>query len=89
MAAAFADPRRDPQIPEADSEKNRLLRAGFIPWLARVDADTEERKRRVATWEELPVESRPLIERLIEQRLLTREPFALKNGPLERGPSKE
>jgi hypothetical protein len=38
--------------------------------LARVDPQTEERKRRVALRDELPPESRPLVERLIAARLL-------------------
>src|SRR5262249_13408148 len=60
--------------------RERLLRAGFIPWLARIDPDTEERKRRVAGWEEVPSEARPLIERLIEQRLLMRDRRRLVSG---------
>lgn len=38
--------------------------------MARVDPQTEERKRRVALRDELPPESRPLVERLIAARLL-------------------
>jgi WD40 repeat protein len=73
IAAAFAEPGRAPAIPADPSERERCLRLGFIPWLARVDPDTEERKRRVARWEEVPVEARPLLERLIEVRLLERD----------------
>jgi WD40 repeat protein len=70
VKAAFAEPGREPAIPADEAERMRRLRAGFIPWLARIDPDTEERKRRVARLEELPVEARPLIERLISARLL-------------------
>lgn len=70
---AFAEPGRAPVVPADKAARERLLRAGFIPWLARVDPDTEERKRRVARWEEIPSEARPLLERLIEQRLLVRD----------------
>jgi hypothetical protein len=73
IEAAFAEPGREPIVPADKAARERLLRAGFIPWLARVDPDTEERKRRVARWEEIPPEARPLLERLIEQRLLVRD----------------
>lgn len=70
---AFAEPGREPAVPADKAAREHLLRAGFIPWLARVDPQTEERKRRVARWEEVPTEARPLIERLIERRLLVRD----------------
>src|SRR5262249_41674719 len=61
VEAAFANPGRAPSVPADRAERERCLRAGFIPWLARVDPDTEERKRRVARWEEeIPADARPL-----------------------------
>ena len=73
IEAAFADPGRTPAVPADSAARERLLRAGFIPWLARVDPDTEEPKRRVARWDEIPPEAGPLLERLVEQRLLVRD----------------
>ena len=73
IAAAFTEPGRAPAIPADPAERERRLRLGFIPWLARVDPDTEERKRRVARWDEIPEAARPLLERLIEARLLTKD----------------
>jgi hypothetical protein len=73
IEAAFVDPGRAPAVPADPLARERLLHAGFIPWLARVDPDTEERKRRVARWDETPPEARPLLERLVEQRLLVRD----------------
>jgi WD40 repeat protein len=70
VKAAFAEPGREPAIPADEAERMRRLKEGFIPWLARIDPDTEERKRRVARLEEITAESRPLIERLITARLL-------------------
>jgi len=67
---AFAEPGRAPSIPADEEERARRLKKGFIPWLTRIDPDTGERKRRVARIEELPMEARPLIERLISARLL-------------------
>ncbi len=71
--AALADPARSPVIPAEREEQERLLRTGFVPWLARIDPETEERKRRVARWDEVPDDAKPLLERLIEQRLLLRD----------------
>jgi hypothetical protein len=73
IEAAFISPERAPTVPADKLARERLLRVGFVPWLARVDPDTEERKRRVARWDELPPEAQPLLERLIEQRLLLRD----------------
>lgn len=73
IEAAFVEPGRTPIVPVDRETRERLLRSGFIPWLARVDPHTEERKRRVARWEEIPQEVQPLLERLIEQRLLVRD----------------
>ena len=73
ITAAFAHPGRAPAIPAASGERERCLRLGFIPWLASVDPETEERKRRVARWDEIPVEARPVLERLVEVRLLQRD----------------
>src|ERR1700722_9513327 len=83
VQAAFSDPGRTPEVSSSETERNRLLQAAFIPWLARVDPDTEERKRRVAAWDEIPSESRPLVLRLIEQRLLTRDRRIVVGGAEE------
>jgi WD40 repeat protein len=47
-----------------------LLRAAFIPWLARVDPDTHVPMRRQARIAEIPEASRPLVARFVEARLL-------------------
>lgn len=59
-----------PGIPSDEKERETLLRRAFIPWLARVDETSGEVKRNVARWEEIPADARPLIEKLIEVRLL-------------------
>jgi hypothetical protein len=48
-----------------------LLRRGLIPWLAGIDPDTGAPRRRVARLSEIPTEARPLVNLLIEQRLLS------------------
>lgn len=73
VVSAFSDPYRAPAIPADKTEREQLLREGFIPWLARVDPQTDERKRRLARWDELPVRVHTIMERLIEQRLLQRD----------------
>jgi WD40 repeat protein len=73
VEAAFADPGRVPAVPAGAAERERLLHKGFVPWLVRVDPDSDERKRRLALWEKIPADARPLLERLIEQRLLVRD----------------
>ena len=50
-----------------------LLRSAFIPLLVTINPDTGQPMRRVARQSDLPHESRPLIEALIEKRLLVRD----------------
>ena len=73
VEAAFATPEATPAIPKDSTERGRLLRQAFIPWLARIDPDTDIRKRRVARWEEMPTAAHSLLERLITARLLLRD----------------
>ena len=46
------------------------LNAAFIPWLARINPETDEPMRRLSRYADLPAESRPLIDALAERRLL-------------------
>ena len=87
---ALSRPGDEPAIPAAKAEQLSRMRAAFIPWLARVDFETELPMRRVAKMDEIPESSRPIVRRLIEARLLvsdqgadfrchrscSREPFA-------------
>jgi WD40 repeat protein len=70
---AFAEPGREPAVPPDRAERERRLRLAFVPWLALVDPDTGERKRRVARWNEIPEPARPLIDRLVAARLLVQD----------------
>ena len=47
-----------------------LLRAAFIPWLATIDLDTDAPVRRRANLTDLPDDSRPLVGRMVDKRLL-------------------
>jgi hypothetical protein len=60
----------DPAIPRDRTARLALLRRGLIPWLAGIDPDTGAPRRRVARLSEIPAEARPLIQHLVEQRLL-------------------
>ena len=60
----------DPAIPRDRAARLVLLRRGLIPWLAGIDPDTGAPRRRVARVSEIPAEARPLIQHLVEQRLL-------------------
>lgn len=60
----------DPAIPRDRAARLNLLRRGLIPWLAGIDPDTGAPRRRVARLSEIPAEARPLIQHLVERRLL-------------------
>ena len=47
-----------------------LLRAAFIPWLATINPYTDAPVRRRASWTDLPDDSRPLVGRMVDKRLL-------------------
>lgn len=68
---AFKMADADPTIPKDRAARLALLRRGLIPWLAGIDPDTGAPRRRVARLSEIPAASRPLIQNLVEQRLLT------------------
>jgi formylglycine-generating enzyme required for sulfatase activity len=60
----------DAATPRDRAARLALLRRGLIPWLAGVDPDTGAPRRRVGRLSEIPAEARPLIQHLVEQRLL-------------------
>ncbi|MEA2897583.1 MAG: hypothetical protein QOJ84_3198 [Bradyrhizobium sp.] len=58
-------------IPRDHDARLALLRRGLIPWLAGIDPDTGTARRQKARISEIPEEARPLIDLLVEQRLLS------------------
>ena len=80
VAAAFADPHREPAIPGDKLERENRLRRAFIPWLAMIDPETGERRRRAARWDELPADAHALLDRMIDARLLVRDVRRLDDG---------
>ncbi|MFO0734191.1 MAG: hypothetical protein U0361_25145, partial [Nitrospiraceae bacterium] len=73
VATALANPDQPPTIPRDPSIQDTQLRQTFIPWLAGIDPETGLSKRRVACREELSEGAQPLIERLVQARLLTQD----------------
>ncbi len=61
----------DPAVPKDRDARLALLRRGLIPWLAGIDTETNALRRRVARLSEIPQEARPLVNHLIEARLLS------------------
>ena len=59
--------------PTQRAQQLQLLRAAFIPWLATINPDNDQPLRRVARQSDLPEQSRPLIDALVEKRLLVRD----------------
>lgn len=55
------------------SIRDKLLRRTFIPWLAGIDPETGSPKRRVASRDELPTEAQPLLDCLVQARLLIQD----------------
>jgi tetratricopeptide (TPR) repeat protein len=76
--------QRDPRIPQDREARLTLLRRGLIPWLAGIDPETGSPRRRVARLADIPSEAAPLIELLVEQRLLATDRMTLREGDSER-----
>jgi WD40 repeat protein len=67
---AFAGAARDPALPHARVELEKLARAAFIPALVRLDHADAEPRRRLERIEALPQITRRLVGHLVNQHLL-------------------
>ncbi len=76
---AFARADADARIPRERKAREALLRRGLIPWLAGIDPDTKSPRRNIARREDIPVEARPLIDLLVEERLLSTDTHETKD----------
>ncbi|VTU08498.1 photosystem I assembly protein Ycf3 [Actinobacillus indolicus] len=65
--------QQDPRVPKDRQACLALLRRGFIPWLAGIDVKTKKPRRKVADYASIPEEARPLIDILVDCRLLTKD----------------
>lgn len=70
---ALAKPYNAPVIPTSAEDQMAGLRATFVPWLARIEADTGEPLRRIALVNDFEGASRSFVDRLVEKRLLVRD----------------
>lgn len=70
MKRALSRPGDRPAIPSSRPEQLALLRATFIPWLARINPDTGAPMRRVARMAEFSPAQAAIVERLVASRLL-------------------
>ena len=69
QALRAADANR--AIPREHAARLALLRRALIPWLAGIDPESGAPRRRIARRTEIPEEARPLVDLLVEQRLLS------------------
>jgi tetratricopeptide (TPR) repeat protein len=70
----------DPRIPRDREARLAMLRRALIPWLAVIDPDTGSPRRRVAPRADIPAEAAPLIDLLVEQRLLSTDRRKVAEG---------
>jgi WD40 repeat protein len=59
--------------PATRTRQLEALREAFIPWLATINSSNDQPMRRVARWAELPESSRPIIDALVEKRLMIKD----------------
>ena len=62
-----------PADPEQRQTQLDALHDAFIPWLATINPDNNEPMRRLARWDDLPAASHPLIQAMVEKRLLVKD----------------
>lgn len=77
---AFVRADSDPRVPSARAQREALLRRGLIPWLAGVDPEAKKPRRNIARRSDIPPESAPLIELMIEERLLSADSAVEKDA---------
>ena len=65
------------KILAADVEQRQAqldtLHDAFIPWLATINPASDQPMRRLARWDDLPAASHPLIQAMVEKRLLVKD----------------
>jgi tetratricopeptide (TPR) repeat protein len=76
VARAFVRADSDPRIPKDRKAREALLRRGLIPWLAGIDPDSKSPRRNIARRSEIPAEAAPLIDLLVEERLVSTDAHA-------------
>jgi WD40 repeat protein len=59
--------------PKKRSTRLTLLKPAFVPWLATFDRSSGLPVRRVARWEDLPVDALDLVQQFVDRRLLMKD----------------
>ena len=59
--------------PEQRQDQLDTLHDAFIPWLATINPNSDQPMRRLARWDDLPAASHPLIQAMVEKRLLVKD----------------
>ena len=59
--------------PEQRQNQLGTLHDAFIPWLATINPDNDQPMRRLARWDDLPAASHPLIQAMVDKRLLVKD----------------
>jgi hypothetical protein len=77
---AFQRADADSRIPRERKAREALLRRGLIPWLAGIDPESKSPRRHIARRVDIPVEAGPLIDLLVEERLLSTDTVATKDS---------
>lgn len=80
VSRALARADGDRRIPSDPAAREALLRRGLVPWLAGIDPDTKAPRRNVARRDDIPAEALPLIDLLVEERLLSTDSTAAGPG---------
>ena len=79
VSEALKDPHRDPVIPADEAIQRMLLQQAF-PFLVTLDQDFERPKRLVATWSAITPDTHPLLDRLVNARLLLKDKRVIAEG---------
>jgi len=74
----------DARIPRGQEARLALLRRGLIPWLAGIDLESGSPRRRIARLADIPVEAAPLVNLLVEHRLLATNKITVREKDEER-----
>jgi hypothetical protein len=80
VARAFQRADVDPRIPSEREQREALLRRGFVPWLAGIDPDSKTPRRNIARRSAIPEDALPLINLLVDERLLSTDTVVDKDG---------
>ncbi len=77
---ALARADADLRIPRDRKAREALLRRGLVPWLAGIDPDTKSPRRNISRRQDIPAEALPLIDLLVEERLLSTDAQVSKDA---------